>query len=302
VLLDGFSGIPGGSNMEVALDIDMAIAVAPGLSKVVVYEGFLTNSILAAMASPPSGVPLSAQLSASWIYGTDATSQQLMAQLAAQGQSFFNSSGDDGPYCSDNGDDRDDSDVTIVGGTVLSMNGTGASWQSETTWLGSGGGILTNVAIPGYQATVSMSSNQGSTVHRNLPDVSMVASNVFIFANNGQRFYVGGTSVATPLWAAFIALVNQQTQISGLRPVGFVNPALYAIGQTAGAYQNDFRDIADNSHNVATCNPNGFQAVTGYDLATGWGSPRPNLVMRHLSGLSGLCGRTFASSASQPYT
>ncbi len=170
VLLNGFNGSAGGNNIEVALDIDMAIAMAPGLSSVVVFEGTNTNSILGAMASPPAGVPLCNQLSASWNFGVDSTSQLLYDEMAAQGQTFFVSSGDSGAYQGDPGDDRDEGSISVVGGTVLSMNGNGASWQAESTWPSGGGGILSNDAIPGYQATVSMSTNNGSNQHRDAPE------------------------------------------------------------------------------------------------------------------------------------
>jgi len=90
VLLDGFDGTPGSDNVEVALDIDMAMSMAPGLSAVVVYEGLLPDSILNRMATDN----LAKQLSASWTYSIDANSEQIFQQFAAQGQSFFNASGD----------------------------------------------------------------------------------------------------------------------------------------------------------------------------------------------------------------
>src|SRR5208337_3007979 len=114
---------------------------------------------------------------------------------------------------------------TTVGGTILSMNGTGASWQSEVVWNDghpsgkdkTGGGIFINVPIPDYQGGINMTANQGSTTWRNIPDVAMCADNVEIvttltFTNGnpnqpGQIWGVGGTSVSAPLWAGFTALV-----------------------------------------------------------------------------------------------
>ena len=104
VLLDGFNGVPttgaNSGNSEVALDIELAIAMAPGLSKVLVYEADpnygLGNDIISRMATDN----LAAQLSCSWDFGTgpSATTEQIFQQLAAQGQSFFNASGDAGAY------------------------------------------------------------------------------------------------------------------------------------------------------------------------------------------------------------
>jgi len=274
VLLNSFSGSPGTYNGEVAADIDMAIAMAPGLSSVVVVEGTNVDSVLGELAMPTQNEPLCKQLSASWIFPTDPNSTQLFEQMARQGQSFFAGAGDAAAYTSDPGDDRDQPDITFVGGTVLSMNGSGTSWQSETAWSGGGGGILTSVTIPSYQSAVNMTTNYGSTQHRDLPDVAMVAYDVFLIASNGTVFIAGGTSVATPLWASFMALVNQRAAACGLNPVGFANPALYAIGQNAGKYAADFHDIQSGNNG----SPTKYPAVAGYDLATGWGGPQANLI------------------------
>ena len=81
VLLDGFSGTPGYANVEVALDIDMAICMAPGLSSVIIYEGYVTDSILNRMATDNRA----RQLSASWSYPIDAATEQIFQQFAAHG-------------------------------------------------------------------------------------------------------------------------------------------------------------------------------------------------------------------------
>ncbi len=94
VLLDGYDGGPGYGNDEVSLDIEMAISMAPGLASVIVYEGDVTDDILNRMATDG----LANQLSASWTYGIDAVTEQIFQQFAAQGQSFFNASGDGDAY------------------------------------------------------------------------------------------------------------------------------------------------------------------------------------------------------------
>ena len=65
--------------------------------------------------------------------------------------------------------------------------------------------------------------------------------------DNGVTNWFGGTSCATPLWAGFTALVNQQAATNSLGPVGFLNPALYAIGQGAN-YTNCFHDITSGNN------------------------------------------------------
>jgi uncharacterized repeat protein (TIGR03803 family) len=269
ILLDGFSGTPGSENIEVALDIDMAICMAPGLFQVMVYEGSgsTPNDILNRMATDNQA----RQLSSSWSFAINASTEQIFLQFAAQGQSMFQASGDSGAYTGAIPSPSDDPNITIVGGTSLTTTGPGGAWASETAWSGSGGGISTTYPIPSWQQGVNMSSNLGSTTMRNIPDVSSLADVlIWLIANNGQQQPIGGTSAATPLWAGFIALANQQAAANGRPSVGFINPAIYAIGEGAG-YDLAFHDITtgnDTNNNTAD-----FFAVPGYDLCTGWGSP-----------------------------
>ena len=139
VLLDGFNGSPGGANIEVMLDIMMAAYMAPGLSKVIVYEGYTPNDILNRMATDN----LAQQLSSSWGFSPiNATTEQIFKQYIAQGQSLLQASGDSGAYHGAIMPPSDDPNVTVVGGTSLATAGAGGAWQSETTWPGSGGGVL----------------------------------------------------------------------------------------------------------------------------------------------------------------
>jgi len=79
------------------------------------------------------------------------------------------------------------------------------------------------------------------------------------------------------LWAGFTALVNQDAVMSGRPTVGFINPAIDAIG-SAGNYTMCFHDIT-TGNNTSPSSPNKFYAVAGYDLCTGWGVPAgQNLV------------------------
>jgi uncharacterized repeat protein (TIGR01451 family) len=282
VLLDGFSGVPGTNNIEVALDIEMVNAMASGVSAVIVYEGQVGNDILNRMATDN----LAKQLSASWTFPVDATTPQIFQEYAAQGQSYFNASGDSGAYPGSVANPVDQPYVTAVGGTTLTTTGPQGAWVSEKAWnwnsTGQGtsatsGGISTRFAIPSWQQGTSMASNQGSTTMRNVPDVAIVADNVYVVANNGTQTSVGGTSIGAPLWAAYLALVNQQAASLGQPPVGFLNPIVYAIGNGAG-YSTNFHDtITGNNTNAAS--PARFYAVPGYDLCTGWGSPiGPKLI------------------------
>lgn len=277
VLIDGFNGVPsgnsaGGGNEEVALDIEMAISVAPGLSQVLVYECSPTattanaNDLLNRMATDN----MAKQLSCSWGFDVDTTSQQIFQEFAAQGQSFFLASGDAGAFGAFVDQPADDPFLTVVGGTRLTTDRS-QRWVAETTWNGSGGGISSIYFIPDWQRGIDMSLNSGSTTMRNLPDVALIAEGVWIMADQGKSFPMNGTSISTALWAGFAALVNEQAALTSRPPVGFLNPALYTIGKGA-TYTNCFHDIT-TGNNTSSANPSRFFAAPGYDLCTGWGTP-----------------------------
>ncbi len=160
---------------------------------------------------------------------------------------------------------------------------SGANWVSETTWPNSGGGIDQLTALPSWQRGVSTSANQGSATYRNTPDVACVAADIWVVSSNGNTFAVTGTSASAPLWAGFIALANQQAANSNKPPVGFLNPAIYAIGQGPN-YSLCFHDIT-TGNNENSQSPNRFSAVAGYDLCTGWGTPAGSNLINALSGL-----------------
>jgi kumamolisin len=260
----------GCDDTEQILDMTQALGMAPGIDTLYVYVGSSDAPILGAMTTSN---PLPAQLSSSWVwYPADpGVDDPFLQRMAAQGQSFFQAAGDWGAWSPDGYTyPSDDAYVISVGGTSLTTNGAGGTWNSETAWTFTGGGISTDeIGIPPWQqaAGVINASNEGSTTYRNGPDVS---------ANSDFTFYVcadqttcsaneyGGTSFAAPMWAGYMALANQRAIAQGNATLGFVNPSFYTIGTSAN-YDSDFHDI--------TSGDNGFPAVTGYDLATGWGSP-----------------------------
>jgi uncharacterized repeat protein (TIGR01451 family) len=231
------------------------------------------------------------QFSSSWsesLGAPDPTMNQILQQLAAQGQSYFQDIGDGDAWVGPIDQPSDSPYVTSVGGTILTMNGSGTSYASETVWQegynpppwggngqsgywGTGGGVSTFYSIPSWQQGVNMSTNGGSTTMRNVPDVALTAENIWLIFDNGQEGPSGGTSAATPLWAAFTALVNQQAAAASQPPIGFINPALYAIGK-GSSYTSCFHDIT-TGNNTWSNSLNNFFAVPGYDLCTGWGTP-----------------------------
>jgi len=265
---------------EETLDIVQAIGMAPGLSQVRLYIGFSDVDILNSMATEN----IAKQISISWGWSPDdpSTDDALFQELAAQGQSVFAASGDDGAFdpLLDVFYPAEDAWLTAVGGTDLVTNSAGLGWNSETAWAQSGGGISPDgIPIPSWQAGAANAFNGGSTTLRNVPDVAAEAN----FDNYDCDMGVcqggwAGTSFATPRWAGFMALVNSQAVAAGNPTVGFINPALYRIGESS-SYITDFHDITSGNNGgtlylaAAPITLAGFNAVAGYDLITGWGSP-----------------------------
>ncbi len=293
VYIDGFDGTVSGNGgeIEVSLDIEMVISMAPGLSKVILYEAptnGISNDVLSRIATDNQA----RQISCSWGWGggPDTNADQIFQEMAVQGQSFFAASGDSDAFITSTSTNfpADDPYLTSVGGTTLTTTSPVGPWVSETVWnwgvefgedgVGSSGGISTSYPIPTWQQAVNMAAMGGSTTMRNIPDVALTADNVYVIADSGTEYPgTGGTSCASPLWAAFTALVNQQAAANGQPPVGFLNPALYLIG-TELDYASDFQDIT-TGHNEWIGSPAQFVAVAGYDLCTGWGTPTgSNLV------------------------
>ena len=289
VLLNGYDGTPSGSsgNLEVSLDIEMVISMAPGITKIILYEAGptgLAEDVLSRIANDN----LAAQISSSWNWpGYDPNSEAIYLQFATQGQTFFNATGDHDAFVGTiTQTPSDDPYIVQVGGTALTMTGLGAGYASETVWnrggIGSSGGISTSYAIPGWQKGISMSANLGSTTMRNVPDVAMVADGVYVKFGNGANGSFGGTSFAAPLWAGFNALMNQQAVAAGRPPVGFINPAIYQLGTNAN-YGSCFHDITVGN-NTSSSSPDRFYAVAGYDLCTGWGTPTGSNLINAIAG------------------
>ncbi len=287
VLVDGVNGAPGSGNVEVTLDIMMASYMAPGATSIIIYEGSNPNDVLNRMATDN----LASQLSSSWGWSpTNATTEQIFKQMIAQGQSLFQASGDSGSYIGGVMPPADDPNLTVVGGTSLTTAGPGGAWESESTWSGSGGGVSTTWPIPSYQQAALMTAAGGSGSMRNIPDVSLLADiQIFLICNNGQWIEVGGTSAAAPLWAGFLALANQQAAANNHARVGFLNPLIYGIGAGSG--------YDSNLHDITTGSNGGFDALVGYDLATGWGTPDGQPLINNLSGATNAPSFSLSSSA-----
>jgi subtilase family serine protease len=125
---------------------------------------------------------------------------------------------------------------------------------------------------PTYQSGLGLSSRGAADVDYN----GAVNGGVLVYwtaLGFPRWFVVGGTSAGSPQWAAIAALANQAAG----RSLGFLNTAIYKIAQGPN-YANDFHDITVGNNQLAGTAV-GFNAATGYDLASGWGTPNvANLI------------------------
>jgi subtilase family serine protease len=197
-------------------------------------------------------------------------------RAVALGISHFVASGDNGAY--ECGLDQDPAasfpstlpTVTAVGGTTVFESQQGvyfkeSAWGSPLDESGSGGGASQFYATPDYQKNEAQIGAHGM---RQVPDVAANAdpSSGFHIIFGGQDAQVGGTSAATPLWAGTVALIDQDLKQKGLREVGFANPALYWMGENASKLSpRPFHDVTAGNNLF-------YDAGTGWDFATGWGS------------------------------
>ena len=313
---------------EVTLDIDMVLAVAPS-AQIKVYIGANTGGfdVISKIASDN----LAKVVSSSWGIAEDTvangyfiTGNQIYSQMAAQGQTMFAATGDYGAFGNPKypstlvvEDPSTQPYVTAVGGTSLTVDPTTSSYVSETTWYdassssGGGGGISAYWSIPSYQSQsgVVSSASLGSLSKRNVPDVSLNADPnndayfIYMTLSSGANWYgVGGTSAAAPLWAGFITQINDyRSNKLGQAVLGFINNDLYTLG-IGSEYGYAFHDIADGSTNGK------YPAVTGYDLATGWGTIKSALFYG-LGGcttgygfIDGACNVTPSPTTAKPTT
>ena len=207
----------------------------------------------------------------------------LFARAVAQGVNITVASGDSGSDCKGDGSTVADypaanPNVVAVGGTSLTdVNGVG----SETAWSGSGGGISSVYAKPAYQ------SGLGSAVfaRRSYPDVAFNAdsqtgqpawihydpSNPSVAPANAQYVVIGGTSIAAPQWAGFLALVGEARGAG--KPLGYLNPTIYAIPDAD--MNKYFNDVTSGSNGAYT-------AAQGFDAVTGLGSMKGSPLLTYL--------------------
>jgi subtilase family serine protease len=337
----------GDDDGEAALDIEQVIGLAPKANIIVYQEqGSATSAadLLTAMVSQDQAKVLSSSYG-----GCEALTDQsvinsentTLQEAAAQGQSFFISSGDSGStHCYQSTASTSSPNYSLsvldpaaqpfatgVGGTSMGTvsNNTwvvpdNGSYPGEFVWndgdpngvpnrsAASGGGVSDQWPMPSYQSSAASSLNAvsadsartcGGQLCRQVPDVSADGD----YFNSGYTFYYNGgstgggwnvnagTSAAAPLWAAFTALADSSPACRGFS-LGFLNPALYQVAD--GSYLTNFHDITQNSPfsgyygtdlgndtfaGQNSDNPSQLYPVgTGYDMATGLGTPIANVL------------------------
>ena len=315
VSIDGGAGSGAGAG-EAALDIENVIGLAPR-AKILVYEG--PNSGHGPM-TPESAIISqrgARVVTASWgqCEALEGFSQRLRRTPCSRrqpprGRRLCSASGDEGsedcyptPQTLAVDDPASQPFVTGVGGTTLSATRDrrppGRDRVEQRAVVGAGGGGISTSGMPSYQrtrrgrctwSTATPRANRARAVRRlprsarrvrgrrseqRLRDLLEREQPVVPPATAGWQV-VGGTSAAAPAWAALIALTNASAACAGA-PIGFANPALYHAGGVA--YSSDFNDITSGNNDLTgTCGL--FPAGSGYDMASGLGSPNGTALAR----------------------
>jgi len=275
------TGDPNSADGEVALDIEVAGAVAPK-SKIVVYfapntdQGFV-DSILAAthdQTNRPSILSISwGSAESNWSQQALTAMNQALQAAVATGLTVYAAAGDNG-----SGDGVGDgvahadfpaSSPNAVGCGGTFLQASGGQIASEVTWNApgdgaTGGGVSDRFPVPPYQLAINPTSANPPHGHgRGVPDVAGDADprSGYQVVVDGQATVIGGTSAVAPLWAGLTALLQQKLG----HPLAPIHPQLY---QATAA----FRDITSGSNGA-------YQAAAGWDACTGLGSPRGKALL-----------------------
>src|ERR1700683_2366325 len=287
------SGSSACDDTEQTLDMTQFMGMAPGSTMLYMYvcgdvlasgSGSISDTACISAMVSTTDAPLSKQISCSWGWtpADRSTLDPYFEQRGSQGQTFFAASGDNSAWSASNEAwPADDANIVSVGGTDLTTSSAAGPWKSETAWADSGGGISPDsIPIPSWQklAGVITSGNKGSTTLRNGPDVAANANFTFYVCADQTTCTAndyGGTSFATPMWAGYLALANQQAAANG-DTIGFINPIIYPAALTS-SYGTYFHDITSGSCGT-------YSGITGYDLCSGWGSPNTTGIINLLAG------------------
>jgi kumamolisin len=294
-------------SVEVMMDVEIVAALCPAASISVYFAPFSEKGWIDLINAVTAARPVPVALSVSWGKAEDSADwsgsavreiNQRLQAAAMLGVTVCAASGDDGA-----GDRVDDGRAHVhfpaASPFVLSVGGTmvDGTPPAEVVWWVSpgerasdgstdagatGGGVSTVFRRPAWQTVTVASLNAGSIDGRVVPDVSALAGSPYydlIF--QGKDSPNGGTSAATPLWAALLARIA-----AGL-PAGkhlrFITPLLYGAtpgGEPAG--QAGCADITSGD-NRSPGIPQGYTATAGYDAVSGWGTPIGTRLQQLLS-------------------
>ena len=172
--------------------------------------------------------------------------------------------------------------VTAVGGTALRLAPDGGRLADDAVWQdgygASGGGVSAVFHRPAYQNGVA--GEVGA--QRGIPDISMSAGidgGALVYGSYARHdtgwSVAGGTSEAAPLFAGVVALAVQQAG----HGLGNLNPVLYRLGADG---HHGLVDVADGNNGFG--HVDGYPAVAGYDLASGWGTVDAAALVPALAG------------------
>ena len=300
---------------ETTLDVEWSHAMAPGASIALVVTPIPETQGVQGLQNLVNAQAwvLSHHIGTIWSNSWATTEQafhnpqilqqlnQLYAKAAADGVSAFFAAGDTGalnsnkqgtpyPYATVEFPSSSP-DVVSVGGTEIpTLMPKITSYVPESVWndgYGAGGGGYSVVfPEPGFQSSASIPD---PTAMRGLPDVSYNAAvisavltyNSFLTTSPPFWAIIGGTSAATPQWAAVDAIANQAAQKAGTS-LGFLPPRLYQLYGTATAYAASFHDITSGTNSFGGVT--GYSATKGWDPASGLGTPDvSNLVTALMS-------------------
>jgi subtilase family serine protease len=281
-------------------DTEMVHAIAPGAALDVVlvpasaaasaagFTAAVTGLVHAAIAQGAAVISVSASEGETFFTRAEVASMNAaLQQAAASHVTVVASSGDTGPI-SDNGPPvqvslpASDALVLSVGGTALNASFQTGAYHGEMAWNAdtdaSAGGYSVLFSHPAYQDGVARAGAM-----RGVPDVAADADGSTAMAiafAGGVLQPATGTSAATPLWAAVVALADQEAG----HHLGFVNAALYRIAR-GPLYRTAFHDVVTGDNSVLW--PSGvvvgYQAGPGWDPVTGWGSPDAQVLVPALA-------------------
>jgi subtilase family serine protease len=160
-------------------------------------------------------------------------------------------------------------------------------WNEPAFGLATGGAPSLIFRVPFYQHDLRLTARTTPDVSYNAPIDGGVIGYWSVIPSAAGFYIFGGTSAGSPQWSAIAALADQLATMHHRGTIGFINPALYSIGNNRRQYQEDFHDITVGN-NIVAGSPNnvGFYAHLGWDDASGWGTPNVANLVPDLVGLS----------------